>query len=110
MPSSVPFGSLGFKVQTPSMHEFCIDGSPGRLQSAPGHSVLFVHGVPLLLPPMQRRPPQVMPGGQSAFPLHGSAPAVAQVLHAHSPAMPVQRVPRGSVLVPVVSCGALMSR
>src|SRR5436853_443071 len=77
MPSVGP--SAGFSVHTPSMQPFGLVGRPGRLQKPSGHCVLVLQTAPLFAPPMQRRPPHTIPPGQSAFVLHGSWAAVAQV-------------------------------
>ena len=104
IPSFGLFGSPGFGSQTPApIQELRAVGVPGRLQMLLAHWLLLVQTVPALAPPMQRRAPQGAPPGQSAFVLHASTAAVAQVLQKQFPAVAVQGRSVARVVVPVVA-------
>lgn len=68
-----------------SRHALGFVGSPGRLQRPPGHADAAVHGAPLLVPPMQRLPPQIVAptAVQSALVKQGVAATLLHVWHRH---------------------------
>src|SRR6185369_18067472 len=94
-------GAVSVQSRTPtvdvsSRHADGFVGSPGRPQMPPlGQAVAVEHGAPALVPPMQRRPPQ-MPAapplvGQSELSSHGVAARLLQVSQRQrSPGSPLQ--------------------
>src|SRR5262245_58960356 len=76
------------------MQSLGLVAAPGVMAQMPpdGHSESAVQEAPSLLPPTQRRPPQMGPAGpggsgQSTLASHGSALALLQVLQKHRSAV-----------------------